>query len=138
VALAQASVLSETAARRTERRTPDAGENHSPGPSGRSSSLFDAIARRIAGCRTDGELEAAVEWAEDAVTAARKARPRPVIPFKTRILVEWEGHHDDAVAKTTNTPRTTIRRWRQEDGRDPLWGRPRQGPNRRASRFADR
>ena len=125
--LAQSSVLAEVSAGQVEWQTRGSGDRTAR-PAGSSSSLHDLVAARLARCATEQDLVVALAWAEGAVEATRRSKPQPQIPFRVRLLTEWEGHHYRAVARTTSTPSSTVRRWREEDGRDPLYGRRRSVP----------
>lgn len=117
--LAQASVLSEVTGRRLDGDRTSHGKIEGTMPTGANLSVYDRLARRFA----KGVDENAITWAEREIELVTKSRPKPKVKFKDRIVYEWEGHHYRAVARTTNTPATTIRRWRELAGRDPLYGR---------------
>lgn len=102
---------------------PDHSRVHvGPGPHG--GDVHGQFLIRIRRCRTDRDLEAAIGALEAEIDSIAKARLRPEIPFKARVVTEWAGHGDAEVARVTNTPRTTVRRWRQEAGLSPADGTP--------------
>lgn len=125
--LARASVLAEATAANLQ-PAPDHSSVHvGPGPHGGDVHGHSLI--RIRRCRTDRDLEAAIAALEAEIDSVTKARPRPEVPFKVRLVTEWAGHGDAEVARVTNTPRSTVRRWRQQAGLSPATG---TAPNGRA------
>lgn len=120
--LAQASVLAEARAANLQ-PTPDHG-SAMVGPGSHGGDVFGTFAVRVRGCRTDRDLQDVIAELEAEIRSVKHARPRPVLPFKARVLFEWAGHGDAEVAQVTNTPRSTVRRWRQEAGLNPADGTP--------------
>lgn len=120
--LARASVLAEAPAANLQPAPDHASTHVGPGPHG--GDVHGRFLARIRRCRTDRDLEAAIGALEAEIDSVAKARPRPAVPFKTRVVTEWAGHGDAEVARVTNTPRSTVRRWRQEAGLRPADGTP--------------
>lgn len=120
--LARASVLAEATAANLQ-PAPDHSTAHI-GPGSHGGDVHGHFLVRIRRCRTDRDLEAAIGALEAEIDSVAKARPRPEIPFKARLVTEWAGHGDAEVAKVTNTPRSTVRRWRQEAGLSAADGTP--------------
>lgn len=123
--LAQASVLAEARAANLQ-PTPDHATGM-VGPGAHGGDVHGRFAARVRGCRTDRDLRDVIDELEAEIRAVKHARPRPVLPFKARLLFEWAGHGDAEVAQVTNTPRSTVRRWRAEAGLNPADGTPIMG-----------
>ncbi len=124
--LAQASVVAETSAADIQSEPVKTGKPGGKAPKGEGFGLFDEMAGRFRGCRSVRDWEGAVEWAREELDATRRRRVVQIIPFKVRILVEWEGHGDLEVERAMQVPRSNVRRWRLEDGRDPLTGKKKE------------
>lgn len=118
--LARASILAEAKAHNLQ-PAPDNTRVQAL-PPGDTRDTYSQLLRRYQRCNTARDLEQFIHAAEQEIESITKAAEKPKIPFKTRILTEWEGHRDTEVAKVTNTPRSTIRRWRQEAGLNPIDG----------------
>lgn len=78
--------------------------------------------RRYQRCWTDYQRRNVIDAARKELDRIKRTPAKPVLPFKQRILTEWEGHGDTEVAQVTNTPRSTIRLWRKQAGLNPTDG----------------
>lgn len=104
---------------------PGGGNDDSVYPPGETQPPHITYRCRYQRCCTDIRRQAVIQAACDELERIKRTPTKPAIPFKQRILTEWEGHGDTYVAQVTNTPRSTIRLWRKQAGLNPLDGRRR-------------
>jgi hypothetical protein len=115
--LGQAEVLSETrAAGRLDRNRVSNSKQQSSAPRGDESTL-DRLTR---------QLEAWCQEAEATVAGERRSalKPMTATQYSFWFFETYQGVHYRKVAEAENLPPTTVRTWRERNGRDPLYGRP--------------
>ena len=102
-------------------------------PTGRGTPTLEHLAQTLQDAGSGEDLLRAIHWAEVQLFRVRFSRQenRPADTperLKARVLREWIGSPPDEVAAFEPVTVAQVCRWRAELGREPLTGRPSEGP----------